>query len=152
MNKTIKLTEAELNKLISESVKRVLNEECDEGAFNKLRNKIGAVKDTFTKGGNYNDYFNDRQMKTVGADIENLKNQYDENPYLYVYQQSQDAVAQINAKYDHKIEQLEMQRNAEIKKVTGKAQEKWDKYYFKLRDLRKEFNKAYVDRYSPHVE
>lgn len=154
MNKTIKLTEAELNKLISESVKRVLNEECDEGFLSNMRNKIGAVKDTFTKGGNYNAHFNNRQLQTARGDIENLKNQYGVqngmNGRQYVNQQVQDAVAQINAKYDQKMQQLEMQRNAEIEKVTGKTQakatKKWDKYQGKKQGLDAERNQAYQGR------
>ena len=150
MNKTIKLTEAELNKLISESVKRVLNEECDEGFLSNMRNKIGAVKDTFTKGGNYNAHFNNRQLQTARGDIENLKNQYGVqngmNGREYVKQNSADAIAQINAKYDQKIQELEAKRQQEIAKATGKTQKKWDKYQGKKQGLDAERNKAYQGR------
>lgn len=154
MNKTIKLTENELNRLISESVKRVLNEECDEGLLGNLRDKIGGTLDALRHGGNAGAHIANRQLNRSRNDIENLKNQYGVqngmNGRQYVNQQVQDAVAQINAKYDQKMQQLEMQRNAEIEKVTGKTQakatKKWDKYQGKKIGLDNKRDEFYHER------
>jgi len=150
MNKTIKLTENELNRLISESVKRVLNEECDEGLLGNLRDKIGGTLDALRYGGNAGAHIANRQLNRSRNDIENLKNQYGVqngmNGRQYVNQNSADAVAQINAKYDQKIQELEAKRQQEIAKVTGKSQKRWDKYQAKKQGLDAERNQAYNDR------
>ena len=74
----VRLNEEQLQKLVTESVKRYLTEnvseeELEEGFLGNMKDKLGAVKDTFTKGGNYNAHFNNRQLQRARGDIENLK-------------------------------------------------------------------------------
>ncbi len=150
MAQTIKLTEAELKSFINETVEKILNEECDEGLFGDIRNKFGAAKDTFMKGGNYQAHLANRELQGARQDTETLKNKYGVqngmNGKQYVAQNSANAVAQINAKYDQKIQQLEAQRQQEIAKATGKFQKKWDKYQGKKQNLDTHRNQAYNNR------
>ena len=151
----VRLNEEQLQKIVTESVKRYLTEniseeELEEGFFGNMKDKLGAVKDTFTKGGNYNAHFNNRQLQRARGDIENLKGKYGvqngQNGAQYVNQNSQAAIQQINAKYDQKIQALEQQRQAEIAKATGKTQKQWDKYQAKKGALDQTRNQAYQGR------
>ena len=108
----IHLNESQIEQIVTESVKRILaegafgDEELEEGFFGNMKDKLGAVRDTFTKGGNYNAHFNNRQLQRARGDIENLKGKYGvqngQNSTQYVNQNSQAAIDQINAKYDQK--------------------------------------------------
>jgi hypothetical protein len=153
--KIVKLNEEQLQEIIAESVKKCLTEgiteeELDERFLGNMRDKLGAVKDTFTKGGNYAAHFNNRQLQGARSDIENLKGKYGvqngQNGAQYVKQNSQAAIDQINAKYDQKIQALEQQRQAEIAKATGKTQKQWNKYQSKKGALDQTRNKAYQGR------
>ena len=154
-NKIVKLNEEQLQEIVAESVKRYLTEgiteeELDERFLGNMRDKLGAIKDTFTKGGNYAAHFNNRQLQGARSDIENLKGKYGvqngQNGAQYVKQNSQAAIDQINAKYDKKIQALEQQRQAEIAKATGKTQKQWDKYQSKKGALDQTRNQAYQGR------
>lgn len=151
----VKLNEEQLQKVVTESVTRYLKEsiekgEIDERFLGNLRDKIGAAKDTFTKGGSYAAHFNNRQLQGARSDIENLKEKYGvqngQNGTQYVNQNSQQAVAQINAKYDQKIQALEAQRQQEIAKAQGKVQKQWNKYQGKKQSLDQTRNQAYQGR------
>lgn len=152
----IHLNESQLEQIVTESVKRILaegafgDEELEEGFFGNMKDKLGAVRDTFTKGGNYNAHFNNRQLQRARGDIENLKGKYGvqngQNSTQYVNQNSQAAIDQINAKYDQKIQALEAQRQQEIAKAKGKAQKQWDKYQGKKQSLDQARNQAYQGR------
>lgn len=151
----VRLNEEQLQQIVTESVKRYLTEnvseeELEEGFFGNMKDKLGAVKDTFTKGGNYNAHFNNRQLQRARGDIENLKGKYgvqnSQNGRQYVAQNSQEAIQKINAKYDQKIQALEQQRQAEIAKATGKTQKQWDKYQSKKGALDQARNQAYQGR------
>lgn len=152
----IKLNEAQVKKIVAESVRRVLAEndfnedDMDEGFFGNMRDKIGAAKDTFQKGGNYAAHFNNRQLQRARGDIENLKGKYGvqngQNGSQYVAQNSQASIDKINAKYDQKIQALEQQRQAEIQKATGKSQQQWNKYQTQKGALDQTRNQAYQGR------
>jgi len=151
----VRLNEEQLQQLVTESVKRYLaenvsEEELEEGFFGNMKDKLGAVKDTFQKGGNYNAHFNNRQLQRARGDIENLKGKYgvqdSQNGKQYVAQNSQAAIEKINAKYDQKIQALEQQRQAEIAKATGKTQKQWDKYQNKKSALDQSRSQAYQGR------
>lgn len=153
--KIVKLNEEQLQEIVAESVKRYLTEgiteeELNERFLGNMRDKLGAIKDTFTKGGNYAAHFNNRQLQGARSDIENLKGKYGvqngQNGAQYVKQNSQAAIDQINAKYDKKIQALEQQRQAEIAKATGKTQKQWDKYQSKKGALDQTRNQAYQGR------
>ena len=159
----IKLNEAQVEKIVAESVRRVLAEndfnedDMDEGFFGNMRDKIGAAKDTFQKGGNYAAHFNNRQLQRARGDIENLKGKYGvqngQNGSQYVAQNSQASIDKINAKYNQKIQalkqqkqSLEQQRQAEIQKATGKSQQQWNKYQTQKGALDQTRNQAYQGR------
>jgi len=153
--KIVKLNEEQLQEIVAESIKRYLTEgiteeELNERFLGNMRDKLGAIKDTFTKGGNYAAHFNNRQLQGARSDIENLKGKYGvqngQNGAQYVKQNSQAAIDQINAKYDQKIQALEQQRQAEIAKATGKTQKQWDKYQSKKGALDQTRNQAYQGR------
>ena len=153
--KIVKLNEEQLQEIVAESVKKYLTEsiekgELDERFLGNLRDKIGAAKDTFTKGGSYAAHFQNRQLQGARSDIENLKGKYGvqngQNGQQYVKQNSQAAIDQINAKYDQKIQALEQQRQEEIAKATGKTQKQWDKYQAKKGSLDQARNQAYQGR------
>ena len=112
----VRLNEEQLQQIVTESVTRYLKEsvekgEIDERFLGNLRDKLGAVKDTVTKGGNYAAHFNNRQLQGARSDIENLKGKYGvqngQNGSQYVKQNSQAAIDKINAKYDQKIQALD---------------------------------------------
>ena len=151
----VRLNEEQLQQIVTESVTKYLKEsvekgEIDERFLGNLRDKIGAAKDTFTKGGNYAAHFNNRQLQGARGEIENLKSKYGaqngQNERQYVAQNSQAAIEKINAKYDQKIQALEQQRQAEIEKATGKTQKQWNKYQTKKGALDQKRNQAYQGR------
>lgn len=151
----VRLNEEQLQQIVTESVTKYLKEsiekgEIDESFLGNLRDKFGAAKDTFTKGGNYAAHFNNRQLQRARGDIENLKGKYgvqdSQNGKQYVAQNSQSAIEKINAKYDQKIQALEQQRQAEIAKATGKTQKQWDKYQTKKSALDQSRKQAYQGR------
>ena len=152
----VKINEAQLKQIVAESVKRILAEnefnenDMEEGFFGNMRDKIGAVGDTFKKGGNYAAHFNNRQLQRVRGDIESLKGKYgvqnSQNGQQYVAHNSQNAIETINAKYDRKIQALEQQRQAEIEKATGKVQKQWNRYQTKKGALDQTRNQAYQRR------
>jgi len=157
MNKqVIRINESQLRQIVNESVKRVLaegnfnEEDMEEGFFGNMADKFGAIKDTFTKGGNYNAHFNNRQLERSRNDIENLKGKYGvqngQNSKQWVNQNSKETIDQINAKYDQKIQDLENKRQQEIAKAQGKSQKQWDKYQNKKTSLDQARNQAYQGR------
>lgn len=120
MKQTYKLNESELRGLIAECVQEVLNEEMDErNIFTNVRDTLGAVKDTFQKGGNFQAHKNYRNMQTSNNDINKLNQKYGvQNDAMNTNQltkqfgaediekleaEKQQAIANITAKYDQKI-------------------------------------------------
>ena len=121
MKQTIRLNENELRNLIAECVMQTLNEEVDErNIFTNMRDSMGAIRDTFTKGGNYMAHKNYRNMQTSRNDINKLNQRYGvQNSAMNTKQmansmseadvqqleaEKQQAMAKITAKYDAKIE------------------------------------------------
>lgn len=120
MKQQIHLNESELQGLISECIKEVINEEMDErNIFTNVRDSIGAMKDTFQKGGNYQTHKNYRNMQTSNNDINRLNhkfgvendamntnqlaNQFGSESIEKLESEKQQAIANITAKYDQKI-------------------------------------------------
>ena len=120
MKQTFTLNESELQNLINECVQEVLKEDVDErNFFTNVRDSLGAVKDTFQKGGNYAAHKNYRNMQTSQNDITKLNQKYGvQNDAMNtnqlatqmgsedvqkLEQEKQQAIANITAKYDQKI-------------------------------------------------
>lgn len=120
MKQTYKLNESELRGLIAECVQEVLNEEMDErNIFTNVRDTLGAVKDTFQKGGSFAVHKDKRNMDTSTNDINKLNKKYGitndaSNPAQRANQiasgevekleaEKQQAIANVTAKYDQKI-------------------------------------------------
>ena len=120
MKQQYRLNESELRSLIAECIKEVVNEEMDErNIFTNVRDTLGAVKDTFQKGGNFQAHKNYRNMQTSKNDIAKLNQKYGvQNDAMNTNQltkqfgaedvekleaEKQQAIANITAKYDKKI-------------------------------------------------
>lgn len=147
----IQLTEAQLHDLIAEAIETVMSDEgLEEGFFGNMVDKIGAAKDAFQKGGAYNAHFANRQLERARGDIQNLKSKYGvqdgQNANQYVNQNTQDAVAKINSKYDQKIQALQTQRNNEIQQVKANMQKQWSQYQGQKQNLDQTRQQAYQNR------
>lgn len=149
----IKLTESEINDMLTEALVKVLRESCDEemeeGFFSDIVDRGKAVRDTLKNGGSYNAHFANNQLQRSRNDIERLKSKYGYeggNGRTYVNSQIEQTVAEINRKYDEKIQQINAQRDAEISKATGKAQKRWNEFSSKKQELTKQKNRNYMDR------
>lgn len=153
-------TRLAINRIINES--NYINEEdLDEKIFGGLRDRAGAVVDTFKNGGAYGAHLANRNLQTARQDTENLMNRYGvqsgQNSKQFVSQNVQKAVEKIKEKYDAKIEnlndkikQLATQRDEEIGQVSAsasqKAQGQWDKYRGKKDALDTQRKDAYNAR------
>lgn len=122
MKQTVKLNEQELHHLIYQCVNEVLNEDVDErNLFTNVRDTLGAVKDTFKNpGSSFQAHKNYRNMQTSNNDIAKLNKKYGvQNDAMNTNQmaksmasqeveqletEKQNAIAQVTAKYDQKIE------------------------------------------------
>ena len=147
----IQITEAQLHDVIAEAIETVMSDEgLEEGFFGNMVDKIGAAKDAFQKGGAYNAHFANRQLQRARGDIQNLKNKYDvqdgQNATQYVAQNTNDAIAKINSKYDQKIQALQTQRNNEIEQVKANIQKQWSQYQGKKQNLDQTHKQAYQNR------
>lgn len=138
MKQQIRLNEAELRTLISECVQEVLNEEVDErNIFTNVRDSLGAMKDTFLKGGGYETHKAHRNFQTSQNDVEKLKKKYGvangmndkqiENSMSaetveQLEAEKKQAIANVAAKYDKKIaaaKQKAAQRAGEYRTKKG---------------------------------
>ena len=137
MKQQIRLNEAELRALISECVQEVLNEEVDErNIFTNVRDSLGAMKDTFTKGGNYAAHKNYRNMQTSKNDIDKLNKKYGvtnsamntnqlansmaSETVEQLEQEKQQAIANITTKYDKKIAAAKQKAGARAQEYRNK--------------------------------
>lgn len=170
------MNEAELNRLISESVMCVLkegiDEETDEKFLGGLRDSLGAMKDTFQKGGSYAAHKANRNLQTARQDKQDLMNKYGiksgqnipqakksmtsdkinanntemEEKIQQLEQQKQEKIQQITAQYDQKIEALRGKVGAKNDKINAKADTKLNQYQQKAKDIDAKRGAAYNQR------
>lgn len=175
MKQTIRLTEQELHNLIRESVEQMLNEECDEKFLGGLRDSLGAMKDTFLKGGGYAAHKANRNLQTARTDIANLQQKYGregfsgndsqwrkemtqdqidannatmEEKIAGLEQQKQMAMQQIAQKFDSKIKDLKDKYDLKNDKIQARAQKNIDSYRQQKSELDARRDTAYNNRRS----
>lgn len=125
MKQTIRLTESELRQLVIDAVNEQLNEGVDEKFLGGLRDTLGAVKDTFQKGGSFAAHKANRNLQTARGDIANLDRKYGReggvgNDKQWVNQMASGSINANNQNMETQIQQLEQQKQAEIQKITQK--------------------------------
>lgn len=120
------ISESELHNIIFEAVNQyMLNEDTDEKFLGGLRDTMGAVKDTFQKGGSFQAHKANRNLQTARQDIANLDQKYGReggvgNDKQWANQMAQGTINTNNQNMEAKIQQLEQQKQAEIQKITQK--------------------------------
>lgn len=126
MSKKIMISESELHDVIFEAVSNyMLNEGIDEKFLGGLRDTMGAMKDTFQKGGSFAAHKANRNLQTARQDIANLDKKYGReggvgNDKQWANQMSQGKIDTNNQNMEAQIQQLEQQKQAEIQKITQK--------------------------------
>lgn len=126
MSKKVLISESELHDIIFEAVNNyMVNEEVDEKVLGGLRDTVGAIKDTFQKGGSFAAHKANRNLQTARQDIANLDKKYGReggvgNDAQWTNQMAQGKINANNQNMEAKIQQLEQQKQAEIQKITQK--------------------------------